>query len=112
MATKKIRLREICHARSGDKANRCNVGLIANDKKFYPTIEQQVTAEKVKEFFSHFVEGEVYRYELPNIKSLNFVLCDALNGGSSSCIRVDNLGKCFGANLLRMEIEIEESLLQ
>lgn len=112
MAEKTIRLREICHARSGDKTNKCNVGLIANDPKYYPTLVQQVTAERVKAHFAHFVKGPVERYEMPNIKALNFVTYQALDGGASSSLRVDNLGKCFGAYLLRMEIQVDETLLE
>lgn len=112
MAIKTIRLREICHARSGDKTNKCNVGLIANEAKYYPVILEQVTAQRVKEHFAHFVKGRVERYEMKNIKALNFVTYEALDGGASSSLRVDNLGKCFGAYLLRMEIEIDDALLQ
>lgn len=111
MATKRIQLREICHARSGDKANKCNIGLIANDRKFYSVLVDQVTTERVKDHFSHFVLGKVERYEMENIKALNFVAYQALDGGSSASLRVDNLGKCFGAYLLRMEIEIDDSLI-
>lgn len=111
MAKIKIPLRRICHARSGDKANKSNVGLVADDVKYYPVLVQEVTAERVKSHFSHFVLGRVERYEMANIKAINFVCYEALNGGASSSLRVDNLGKCFGAYLLRMEIEIDESLL-
>lgn len=111
MAKKVIRLREICHARSGDKTNKSNIGLIANAPKYYPVILKEVTAERVKEHFSHFVKGHVERYEMKNLNALNFIAYEALGGGAASSLRVDNLGKCFGAYLLRMEIEIDESLL-
>lgn len=111
MGKKVIRLREICHARSGDKTNKSNIGLIANDPKYYQVIRKEVTAERVKKHFSHFVKGRVERYEMENINALNFIAYEALGGGAASSIRTDNLGKCFGAFLLRMEIEIDQSLL-
>lgn len=111
MAIKIIRLREICHARSGDKMNKCNIGLIADDSKYYSIIREKVTAERVKEHFAHYVKGRVERYEMQNLNALNFVAYEALGGGAASTLRVDNLGKCFGAYLLRMEIEIDDSLL-
>jgi hypothetical protein len=82
------------------------------DNALYETLVQEVTSEKVKQHFEGLVEGEVQRYLLPNIRALNFVCKEALNGGGSASIRMDNLGKCFGANLLRMEIDIEEQLLE
>lgn len=106
-----IQLREICHARSGDKADNVNVGLIANDKKFYPTLLEQVTEARVKEHFQGIVEGNVKRYEMENIKALNFVMTHALGGGAARTLFVDNIGKCYGANLLRMKILIDSALL-
>lgn len=111
MGKKVIQLREICHARSGDKTNKSNIGLIAKDPIYYPVILEEVTAERVKEHFSHFVKGRVERYEMRNLNALNFIAYEALGGGAASSLRVDNLGKCFGAYLLRMEIEIDESIL-
>lgn len=112
MAKVKVRLREICHARSGDKANKSNIGLIANDRKYYATLVEQVTAERVKEHFAELIKGRVERYEMENIKALNFVAYDALDGGGAAALRIDNQGKCNGANLLRMVIEIDEDLLE
>lgn len=111
MAKKTIQLRQICHARSGDKANNVNAGIIVYNPKHYPVIAEQVTAEKVKKHFGEMVQGDVERYEMPNINAINFVLRKALGGGASDTMFIDNLGKCYGASLLRMEIEIEESLL-
>lgn len=105
---KKIQLRDICHARSGDKGDKSNIGLIANKEEYYPIIEKEVTADKVKEHFAHHVEGKVIRYEMPNIKALNFIAYEALNGGAASSLRVDNLGKTNGAYLLKMEIEVPD----
>ncbi|BCL84649.1 hypothetical protein ccbrp13_71140 [Ktedonobacteria bacterium brp13] len=107
-----VKLRAFAQARSGDKGNTVNIGLFAPTDALYETLVQEVTSEKVKQHFEGLVEGEVQRYLLPNIRALNFVCKEALNGGGSASIRMDNLGKCFGANLLRMEIDIEEQLLE
>lgn len=101
-----IRLRDVALARSGDKGNTVNIGLFAKDAEMYEVFKAQVTAEKVKAHFSDLIEGEVIRYEVPNILAFNFILKDALSGGGSASLRVDNLGKCFSSNLLRMQIEI------
>lgn len=101
-----IQLKDIALVRSGDKGNTVNIGLIANDQKTYEAFHDQVTADKVREHFSGLVKGEVIRYEMPNILAFNFVLKEALDGGGSASLRVDNLGKCFSSNLLRMYIEL------
>ncbi|PLS18665.1 hypothetical protein CVD28_05930 [Bacillus sp. M6-12] len=107
----KVLLREVAQARSGDKGNMVNIGLFAPTDAIYQTFIQQITTEKVKQHFEGLVEGSVVRYEVPNILALNFICQKALNGGGSSSIRLDNLGKCFGSNLLRMEIEIDDRIL-
>ena len=88
-----------------------NVGLFASDENWYELFSEQVTAEKVKKHFQGLVKGEVIRHDVPAIHAFNFILKDALNGGGSTSIRVDNLGKCFGTNLLRMKIEVPKELL-
>ena len=108
----KILLKDVAQARSGDKGNTVNIGLFASNEELYKLFEQQVTAEKVKAHFQGLVEGEVIRYEVPTIHAFNFILKGALNGGGSRSIRIDSLGKCFGANLLRMEIEVPEDMLE
>ncbi|WP_216829820.1 AtuA-related protein [Alkalihalobacterium elongatum] len=107
----KVKLKEIAQSRSGDKGNTVNVALFAPNQEIYDIFLAEVTPEKVKEHFTGLVEGEVVRFDLPNIFALNFVCKEALNGGGSSSIRLDNLGKCFGSNLLRMEIEVDEQIL-
>ncbi|MCL6612104.1 MAG: hypothetical protein K6T66_11255 [Peptococcaceae bacterium] len=102
----RVLLLELAHARSGDKGDTVNIGLFPYRDEDYQLIKEQVTAGRVKEHFRGMVEGEVIRYEVPNIKAFNFVLKGALNGGASRSLRSDNLGKCFGANLLRMYIDI------
>ena len=100
-----MKLVEIACARSGDKGDCCNVALFANNPQDYERIKRQVTAERVKQHFQSLVEGEVERYEVPNVLALNFVLRKALGGGGTRSLRIDGLGKTMGAALLRMEIE-------
>ncbi|HLE32130.1 MAG TPA: hypothetical protein VJB38_05945 [Bacteroidota bacterium] len=104
----KVQLLKICHGRSGDKGDTANVGLIARKKEYYPLIEQLVTAEKVKHHFQGIVEGDVERFELPNLWALNFLLHHALGGGGTKSLKNDAQGKTLAAALLRMEIELPE----
>ena len=101
---KTIQLREIAHARSGDKGDNANIGLIALKPEHYPVLVREVTAERVKQHFAGLCVGEVERYELPNLQALNFVLHAALDGGGTLSLRTDSQGKTYGAALLRMEI--------
>ena len=102
----KIQLREICHGRSGDKGDAANIGLIAYKKEDYKIIKEQVTAEKVKEYFKGVCLGKVERYELPNINALNFLLHETLGGGGTVSLKLDAQGKTLASALLKMEIEI------
>ena len=106
----KMLLKDVAQVRSGDKGNTVNIGLFAANEDMYKLFAEQVTADKVKAHFRGLVDGEVIRYEVPAIQAFNFILKEALNGGGSTSIRVDNLGKCFSANLLRMEIEVPEGV--
>lgn len=106
----KIQLNQICHARSGDKGDTGNVGLIARKKVYYPIIEQYVTVEKVKKHFEGIALGAVERYELPNLWALNFLLHNALGGGGTKSLKNDAQGKTLSAALLRMEIDIAEEI--
>jgi hypothetical protein len=101
-----VQLREIAHARSGDKGDDANIGLIALKPEYYPALVAQVTAERVKEHFRELCHGNVERYELPNLHALNFVLHQALDGGGTVSLRTDAQGKTLSAALLRIEIEI------
>jgi hypothetical protein len=107
---KKIRLREICHARSGDKGDTANIGLIVYDRRNFEIIEREVTAERVKEFFKDTVKGKVERYELPRLGALNFVLYNALDGGATRTLSLDAYGKALSSVLLSMEIEVPDGL--
>jgi hypothetical protein len=102
----RIQLVEIAHARSGDKGNTSNIGLIAKKPEHYPLLVNQVTAERVKEHFKAICKGEVERFELPNLNALNFLLHEALDGGGTLSLRADPQGKTLSTALLRMEIEL------
>ncbi|MBN8585789.1 MAG: hypothetical protein J0M37_11910 [Ignavibacteria bacterium] len=101
----KIQLKEICHGRSGDKGDAANVGLIAYKKEDYEFIKKNVTAEAVKKYFAGICEGEVERYELPNINALNFILHNTLGGGGTVSLKNDAQGKTLASALLMMEID-------
>ena len=105
---KKIKLIDIAHGRSGDKGDAANVGIIAYDDKGYEIINKYLTVEKVKKHFEGICFGKVERYELPNIRALNFLLNNTLGGGGTVSLKHDAQGKTLAAALLRMEIEIEE----
>jgi hypothetical protein len=108
----RIRLIEIAHARSGDKGDTANIGLIAREPRFYPTLLREVTPERVKAHFGELCKGKVERYELPNLGALNFLLHESLGGGGTLSLRVDAQGKTFGAALLRMEIDLPDDAHQ
>lgn len=97
-------LKEIAHSRTGDKGNISNISLIVYREADYPLLVEKVTANKVKEFFSGIVRGEVRRYELPGLGALNFVLYNALDGGVTRSLALDKHGKSLSSLLLEMEI--------
>lgn len=107
----KIRLREIAHARSGDKGDASNVGLIANRPELYEVLCREVTRERVKAHFRHVCRGPVERYEVPNLAALNFILHDSLGGGGTESLKTDAQGKTHGQGLLEMEIDVPEELV-
>jgi hypothetical protein len=106
----RIRLVDIAHARSGDKGDTVNIGLIAREDRFYPVLVKYITTERVKKFFGEMVKGDIDRFELPNLGALNFLLHHALGGGGTKSLMNDAQGKTFSSALLRMEIDIEEDL--
>ena len=107
----KIALARIAHARSGDKGDTANIGIIAYHDRHYPILVREVTAARVKAYFGGLVKGDVERFELPNLAALNFLLHEALGGGGTLSLRIDAQGKTLGAALLHMDIEVEESEL-
>lgn len=104
----KISLLKLAHARSGDKGDTANVGLIALKDEYYPLLVREVTAERVKEHFDRMVTGDVERFELPNLGALNFLLHGALGGGGTLSLMTDAQGKTFSTALLRMYVEIPD----
>jgi hypothetical protein len=103
-----IQLVKLAHARSGDKGDTANVGLIAFKDEIYPILVREVTAERVKEHFGEIVKGDVERFELPNLKALNFLLHGSLGGGGTLSLMTDAQGKTFSTALLRMNLEISD----
>jgi len=104
----KVQLTKLAHARSGDKGDTANVGLIALQDEFYPILAREVTAERVKQHFKGICRGDVERFELPNIGALNFLLHESLGGGGTLSLMTDAQGKTFSTALLRMEIEVSD----
>jgi hypothetical protein len=107
----KVQLLKIAHARSGDKGDTGNVGLIARKPEYYPLIRQYVTASAVKRHFEGICFGEVERFELPNLHALNFLLHNTLGGGGTVSLKNDAQGKTLSSALLRMEIEVPDGTL-
>lgn len=107
----RVELEQIALARSGDKGDASNVGLIARSPALYEVIREQVTAERVREHFRDVCRGEVERFEVPNLRALNFILHDSLGGGGTESLKTDAQGKTHGQGLLQMEIEVPEELL-
>lgn len=99
-----VQVGDIAHARSGDKGNRVNVGVVADDSDAYERLRAQLTADRVAARLDGLVEGEVRRYELPNISAFNFVCEDALDGGGQVSLRYDTQGKTYAAALLECEL--------
>jgi len=108
----KIKLDQIAHARSGDKGDASNVGVIAGTPELYEVLREQVTAERVKEHFREVCRGPVQRYELPNILALNFILHDSLGGGGTESLKDDAQGKTHAQGLLQMEIDVPDELVR
>jgi hypothetical protein len=105
----KIRLLDIAHARSGDKGDTANVGLIALEQRWYPIIEKYVTQERVVAHYHGVITGGVQRFELPNLWALNFLLHGALDGGGTLSLKTDAQGKVFSTSLLRMVIDVPDA---
>ncbi len=106
----RLALRELCGYRAGDKGDLVNVAVFADDDETYELIRAEVTAERVKELFGALVRGPVERFEAANVRALNFVLHEALGGGGPRTLRADSLGKTFGGSLMRLEIDVPDSM--
>ena len=108
--TKRVRLIDLCLARSGDKGDTCNVGVIARSPEIYHFIAEYLTAERVKEYFGDMCKGEVERFEVHNLLALNFLLHGSLGGGGTLSLLLDAQGKTYAQYLLHMEVDAWESI--
>lgn len=106
----KVRLLDIAHARSGDKGDTANVGVIALRPEWYDILDRYVTRDRVREHFRGVVAGDVERYELPNLRALNFLLHGALGGGGTVSLKTDAQGKVFSTAMLRMVLEVPDDV--
>ncbi len=107
-----VPLVQLVHARSGDKGDSANIGVVAYEPDLYPILVERLTAERVRAHFGAWVKGDVVRYELPNLHALNFVLRGVLDGGGTVSLRTDAQGKVLSAALLRLEIEVPEAVAE
>lgn len=106
----RVPLMQLCYARSGDKGDTCNIGVVARSQKIYPWMCQHLTAGRVKDYFAEICQGEVERFEMPNLLALNFLLHESLGGGGTVSLRIDPQGKTLAEALLMMEVEVPEEL--
>lgn len=104
----KVRLVDIAHARSGDKGDTANVGVIAMRREWYPVLARELTRERVAAHFRGMIAGHVERFELPNLDALNFLLHGALGGGGTLSLKTDAQGKVFSTALLRMVLDVPD----
>jgi hypothetical protein len=107
--TRKVRLVDLAHARSGDKGDTANVGVIALRPEWYPLIRDQLTLDRVTRHFAGIITGDVERFELPNLNALNFLLHGALDGGGTLSLKTDAQGKVFSTAMLRMVLDVPAS---
>ena len=105
---KRLPLYAMAHARSGDKGDGSNVGVLAYDDRGYEILKAWLTPDRVKAHFGEIVIGRVDRYDLPNLRGLNFILHDSLGGGGSASLKTDAQGKTHGMALLRMLVEVPD----
>ena len=105
----KVRLLDIAHARSGDKGDTANVGVIALEPEWYAVLVQYLTLERVERHFRDVITGAVERFELPNLKALNFLLHGALDGGGTLSLKTDAQGKVFSTAMLRLVLDVPDS---
>jgi len=106
-----VQLGRLASARSGDKGADANIGLWTDDDRVYAVLREQVTSARVKKHFAQLCRGDVERYELPNLRALNFILHDALDGGGAASLRTDAQGKTLSLGLLQMQVEVPDELV-
>ncbi len=107
----KVLLSEIALARSGDKGDGSNVGVLARSPEIYEFLVEYLTEDRVKKHFHAIAKGDIERFLAPNIRALNFLLHDSLGGGGSMSLKTDAQGKTHGLGLLLMEVDCPEDLL-
>jgi len=107
----KVRLLDLAHARSGDKGDTANVGVIARHPAHYPVLVRELTAERVAAHFAGLITGPVERFELPNLHALNFLLHGALGGGGTVSLKTDAQGKTLSTAMLRLELEVPDGTI-
>jgi len=108
----KVKLMDIAISRSGDKGDSSNVGVMANTPELYEFLREKLTTDVVREFFKGICKGKVVRYEIPNLRALNFILHDSLGGGGTETLITDAQGKVHGLAMLHMELEVPDKLLR
>ncbi|NOT31129.1 MAG: hypothetical protein HOP15_11830 [Planctomycetes bacterium] len=108
----KVELGRIASARSGDKGEGSNVGVLARSDLAYAFLKEVLSVERVRAHFAGINRGPVTRYEADNLRALNFILSDSLGGGGSASLRTDAQGKAHGLALLRMVLEVPEEVVQ
>jgi hypothetical protein len=106
----RVKLQHVAHVRSGDKGNTSNVAVFAYSPELYPLLKEQLTAERFRAFYEGVVKGRVDRYEVDAIHALNFVAQEALGGGVSRSLSLDNYGKALSAAVLGFELEVPDRL--
>ena len=104
-------LKRIAIARSGDKGDTANIGVIALHEDAYPILVEQLTSDRVKQYCSTLCHGRVERFELPNLGALNFLLHESLGGGGTVSLMLDAQGKTFAASILGLELDVPEDVL-
>jgi len=105
---REVYLKDLAHARSGDKGDTSNICVFARKKEDYELLARELTAERVKAHFGDMVRGEVVRYDLPKLAGFNFVLKHALGGGATHSLRLDTLGKSMGSAIMRIKLTLED----
>jgi len=106
--TRQVMLREIAHARAGDKGNRSNVAVYAYEPRHYRAIKAQLTPERLEAEFPHLLRGPIRRFELDHLCALNFVMDQALEGGVNESLNLDSHGKSWSFLVLGLEIQLDD----
>jgi len=106
---RRVKLREVAHARSGEKGNAANVSVIAYREEDYEFIRSQITVESVRQVYGPITKGSIVRYEVPSIAALNFVLNDVLEGGRSRTLAFDESGKALSSLILTLDVDVPDA---